>query len=117
MFNYKIIDKLTNKVAENVITYNGYVFKDGEPCKEEYFEVLLGTGIALEGKEIFRGDILRDEENYLWEVVYRDGLWMVENLHFPGSILINSIEVMKFEFVGNKFENPGILEKELCGDI
>ncbi|MGL5440314.1 MAG: YopX family protein [Filifactoraceae bacterium] len=116
MFNFKVIDRLSNKVVENAITYNGYVYKnfynfqDGEPYNDEDIEVLLGTGIMLDGKELFRGDILKDEENYLWEVVYRNGSFMLENLYFPGAILIDSIEIMSFEFVGNKFENPKILE-------
>lgn len=63
-----------------------------------------------EEREVYEGDIYKDEENMLWEVIFdkKDVSYKLENLHIPGKTTIRSIKDM--DHVGNIYENPELLE-------
>lgn len=57
------------------------------------------------GKEIYEGDILKDEENMLWEVIFDEGMFKLENIHIPGRRFITE----DIEIIGNIYENSELL--------
>lgn len=51
--------------------------------------------IALEdkdGSKVYVGDLYKDEENFLWEVMLENGEPILENVHIPGQMGIEEIK-------------------------
>jgi uncharacterized phage protein (TIGR01671 family) len=82
------------------------------------FEVMQYTGLKDKtGKEIYEGDIVRflgPVGNVLdMEVVFKDGCFCRYN-HFTMHIPLQSLtRRTEYEVIGNKYENPELLKKEI----
>jgi hypothetical protein len=48
-----------------------------------------------DGSVVLVGDIYKDEENFLWEVIKDDGRYLLENMHIPGRRKIEDIRFME----------------------
>lgn len=59
-------------------------------------------------QEVYEGDLLQDEENYLWEVIYKEGKYVLENIDFPGERDITDCKYLCK--VGNVYENSKLLK-------
>ena len=93
---------------ENGETYNGAVLMQSTRLRDK------------NGVEIFEGDIVRYEccpEIYVEEVIYDNkhcnfGTIDKDGETFSFNALISDIHVGCFEVIGNKYENPELLEGE-----
>ena len=76
------------------------------------FSLIQYTGLKdKEEREVYEGDIYKDEENMLWEVIFdkEDCAYKLENLHTPGRTTIRNVKDM--DHVGNIYENLELLEE------
>ena len=101
-----------------LLSYDGIAF-DEVPASD--FILMQSTGLKdKNGKEIYEGDIVRYEccfESYVEEVIYDDkhcnfGTIDKDEKTFSFDALISDFDVDCFEVVGNKYENPELLEGE-----
>lgn len=115
-----------------VMYYDVYPFKDDtlllsydeisfDEVPASDFILMQSTGLFdKNGNEIFEGDIVRYEccpEIYVEEVIYDNkhcnfGTIDKDGETFSFDALISDIHVGCFEVVGNKYENPELLEGE-----
>lgn len=115
-----------------VMYYDVYPFKDDtlllsydeisfDEVPASDFILMQSTGLKDEnGREIYEGDVVRYEccpESYVEEVIYDNkhcnfGTIDKNGETFSFNALISDIYVGCFEVVGNKYENPGLLEEE-----
>lgn len=96
---------------------------DGECLAWAKYTVVFHTGQTDEdGVELYDGDILnRTQSEYhistnIREVVYHDGCWRLKNKHWKKSIPMPILSKREIQLrtnirIGNKFENPELLEK------
>lgn len=98
---------------ENFIPFmqdlDSWYFDDGQTLGD-YFDcfdkekIMQYTGLKDKtGKEIYEGDILKDEENMLWKVIFDNGCFKLENIHIPGRMFITK----DIEIIGNIYECMG----------
>ena len=92
---------------------DSWYFDDGQTLGD-YFDcfdkekIMQYTGLKdKNGTEIYEGDIYKDEENMLWEVIFDEGCFKLENIHIPGRMFITK----DIEIIGNKYENPELLKE------
>lgn len=91
---------------------NGQIYYNGLNITER-IDLLQYTGLKDKNKkEIYEGDILKDEENFLWKAVVIDGGWAIECIDLIGMQCLTMTETRHFEIVGNIYENPELLEVE-----
>lgn len=115
-----------------VMYYDVYPFKDDtlllsydeisfDEVPASDFILMQSTGLKdKNGTEIYEGDVVRYEccpESYVEEVIYDNkhcnfGTIDKNGETFSFNALISDIYVGCFEVVGNKYENPGLLEEE-----
>ena len=102
---------------ENFIPFmqdlDSWYFDDGQTLGD-YFDcfdkekIMQYTGLKdKKGKEIYEGDILKDEENMLWKVIFDNGCFKLENIHIPGRMFITK----DIEIIGNIYENLEMMEE------
>ena len=112
---FRAWDKLNKKMSLNLtFTYedgkiNNCYFEDSENYAIEEFEIMQFTGLKdKNGKEIFEGDILRAGINRpsITEVVFRDTMFTTSF-----GVPLGQLNLI-LEVIGNKFENPELLEGE-----
>ena len=105
---------------ENFIPFmqdlDSWYFDDGQTLGD-YFDcfdkekIMQYTGLKDKtGREIYEGDILKDEENFLWKVCTADGGWTIECIDMPGLQCLTMTETTFYEIIGNIYENPELLE-------
>lgn len=64
----------------------------------------------MDGKEIYEGDILHDDENYRWQVMSVDGGWVIECLEMPGLQCLTMTKTKYYKIIGNIYENPELIK-------
>ncbi len=82
-------------------------------CNMDEVILMQYTGVKDKNEgEVCKGDMYKDEENMLWEVIFdkEDTSYKLENLHTPGRTTIRNIKDM--DHVGNIYENPELLGAE-----
>lgn len=127
---FRAWDKKNNKILSGeelirncimVSPANGHLINYKVPMifYGEDFELMQFTGLKdKNGKEIFEGDILRDENDNKFEVYFADGIgaWRMVNLKYEEDcysfdICESGLESGALEVIGNIYENPELLEE------
>jgi YopX protein len=62
------------------------------------------------GKEIYEGDIIRDNDGFLWEVYFEDGMYRAKGGEFELSECLIEFCPEWCEVIGNIYANPELLE-------
>ena len=123
---FRVWDKLVNRFRNDLTDLgivlsldNGNIFNHFNPSEYlmERFELMQFTGLHdSKGKEIYEGDIVKvitdeDDEDSLEQIRWKEG-----DTEFPfGGWECSKNEGWRLnecEVIGNKFENPELLEKE-----
>lgn len=69
------------------------------------------TGLLdIKGKQIYDADLIKDDENFIWEVIYKQGAFYAKCDDLMAVQLLSSVNLFGV-VVGNKYDNP-----ELLGD-
>lgn len=97
------------------ITLNGRFYIDGIYQKDMILMQFIGL-LDKNGKEIYEGDILKNEYNEINIVKWTWGKWHEMVGHGEMGAIINSgFRILshgnKHEIIGNIYENPELLEK------
>lgn len=81
------------------------------PESLERYEIMQFTGLLdKNGKEIYEGDIVKGS-GFTGEILFTDFAWMVHRFDADGEVEETVIITdYKLEVIGNKFENPELLE-------
>ena len=89
---------------------DGNIFWMGE-CETDNFTLLQYTGLKdKNGKEIYEGDIFRDNDTYLWEVFFEDGMFCAKGGEYDLVEALIEFIPEHCEIIGNIYENPELLE-------
>jgi len=62
------------------------------------------------GKEIYDGDIFRDNDTFIWQVYNEDGMFMARGGEYGLSEILIEFVTEHCEIIGNIYENPELLE-------
>lgn len=75
----------------------------------ELESVAQNTGlIDIKGNPIYNNDLIRDDENFIWEVIYSQGAFYAECNDLLAKQLLSSINLFG-KVIGNKFDNPNLV--------
>lgn len=67
------------------------------------------TGLVdIKGKQIYNADLIKDDESFIWEVIYNQGAFYARCNDLMARQLLSSINLFG-NVVGNKYENPDLL--------
>lgn len=95
-----------------IVTNKGVMKLDPQSITNKYFlvednnrfELMASTGLVdMQGKEIYKSDLLIDEENFIWEVVFKQGAFYAECSDLMAIQLLSSINLYT-EIIGNIYE-------------
>lgn len=109
MANVSSIDFETRKI---VVTFNNpyfaqtkFEFGDGD------YTLMQSTELKdKNGKEIYDGDIFRDNDTFIWQVYNEDGMFMARGGEYGLSEILIEFVTEHCEIIGNIYENPELLE-------
>ena len=74
------------------------------------YELMQCSGlIDIKGNEIFEKDLIKDDENFIWEVFYKQGAFYAKCTDLMAEQLLSSINLFGV-VIGNIYENPELLE-------
>jgi uncharacterized phage protein (TIGR01671 family) len=75
------------------------------------FELMQYTGLKdKNGKEIYEGDIVKDEENFVGQILYEDGSFKVHCMDLMATGHLFGQACKYLNAIGNIYENPELLE-------
>ena len=126
-FNFKLWDKRNKKIIDNMsygpktfLTIDGkIVFIDPIDCNMSYenqddYVIMQSTGlIDRNGKEIFEGDIIKDDllnEKYQVLYVEESSCFSLKEMRTSTFYDLHDYEVACNEVIGNIYENPELLK-------
>ncbi|MEK5069794.1 YopX family protein [Sporosarcina sp. FSL K6-1508] len=106
----------------NLITNGGkpYIVGDLTEATDEYINhefwaavepgsVGQGTGLVdIKGNQIYNSDLIKDDENFVWEVIYSQGAFYARCNDLMARQLLSSINLFGV-VVGKKYENPDLI--------
>ena len=123
---FRALDRLTGKMFPvGIIDYSIQSVYIEEPngmyCERDFddIELMQFTGLKdINGKEVYEGDIIKDSEDFIAQVVY-DKEYAGFGLNYQPFDLVDGLSVTfeelkneyrnAFEVIGNKYENPELL--------
>lgn len=77
---------------------------------QERFVISQDTGLKADGTSVFIGDILRDDEGYLWIANYSDGACVATDSREHGVLEDLYLVARDSQIVGNIWQNYELLE-------
>lgn len=132
-FKFRIWNKLANMMTYNFMLGNymqiskvDYEKKDwvGVNYEPEYIcfenegikniEIMQSTGLKdKNGKLIYEGDIVKDRNNFILQITYRQnkGAFYLKNNKITGAISELKCSTNTMEVIGNKFQTPELLSE------
>ena len=128
---FRAWDKNNNEMVEVAnIDYGAYKtkieyltveYKNGETLTEyaDSFELMQYTGLKdKNGKEIYEGDIVEYSRGFFGATIYKQVVKFSDGMFIPlviveeGYNCIDEYQRELFEVIGNKYENPELLEAD-----
>jgi YopX protein len=101
-----------NKWITMIVTKNGFI----DSIQNEHV-LMQYTGLKVNGKEIYEGDVLKDDENFLWKVTYHPGYFALECDDLIALEPISVNRVMCSKVIGNIYENPELLDDDSESEV
>lgn len=67
------------------------------------------TGLVdITGNQIFHADLIKDDENFIWEVIYSQGAFYAQCDDLMAKQLLSSINLFG-NVIGNRHEHPNLI--------
>ena len=90
------IQKYRNNTCMECKKYDRGKFGKCQAEKEDIYRCARQKIFGFnDGSVVLVGDIYKDEENFLWEVIEDDGKYLLENMHILGRRKIEDIRFME----------------------
>lgn len=101
------LTKITNDRLGHIMLDYGLLHVDRE---SDRFVWSQDTGLKADGTSVFIGDILRDDEGYVWIVNYSDGACVAADSREHGVLEDLYLVARDSQIVGNIWQNYDLLE-------
>ncbi|WP_277585861.1 YopX family protein [Psychrobacillus antarcticus] len=68
--------------------------------------------IDIKGNQIYNADLIKDDENFLWEVINKQGAFYAKCDDLLAEQLLSSVNLFGTD-IGNVYEHPELIEESL----
>ena len=107
---FRVYDNLKKKMITEGVEWNiGMILEH-----KDDFELMQYTNLKdKNGKEIYEGDIVGDNEMIFGVIIFDEGCFKIDAFsksQMPSSV--NQDRANHWKIIGNKFENPELLENQ-----
>ena len=76
----------------------------------EHKTIVQFSGLLdIKGNQIYDGDLLKDDENFIWEVCYKQGMFYAKCDDLLALQMLSTVNLYGV-VVGNTYDNPELLE-------
>ncbi|MGE7932146.1 YopX family protein [Viridibacillus arvi] len=112
----EIIEVIKMGFENNELWYIECIDHDKEllyfPEKNDHVLMQYTGLLDIKGKQIYDADLIKDDENFIWEVIYKQGAFYAKCDDLMAEQLLSSVNLFGV-VVGNTYEHPGLLGGEL----